>query len=66
MSPYAEYLLARPPKPALTATQAAKPARHYQPPADWGAKYLYDLSKSIDAGCERFWARRGLASKGDW
>ena len=66
MTTYAEYLLARPPKPALTATQAAKPARHYQPPATRDAKHLYDLARSIDAGCARFWARRGLVSKGDW
>ena len=60
MTAYAEYLLSRPKKPALTSSAAAKPSRHYQPPATWDEKCLSDLSKSVSVACDRFFRRRGM------
>jgi hypothetical protein len=58
MTPYAEYLLARPKKPALTPTQAARPERRYRRP-------MMDeqgLSKQVSRACDRFFRRRRMAT----
>ena len=60
MTAYAEYLLSRPKKPALTPTQAARPERRYQ-------KKSVDekgLSKQVSRACDRFFRRRMLAPDG--
>jgi hypothetical protein len=58
MTRYAEYLLARPKKPALTSMQAGRPARRYQKPMD--EQGLANLSQSVSTACDRFFVRRGL------
>jgi hypothetical protein len=62
MTPYAEYLLARPKKPALT--QAARKVTRSKPQP---SSYERGLSKSVGAACNDFWKRRGISTEGgDW
>jgi hypothetical protein len=67
MTPYAEYLLARPKKPALTSAQSRRPVPHrYQ--VAWDEKGLLNLSKSVSRACDDFFKRRGLGegSRTSW
>ena len=50
----------------LTAFQAARPARYYQPPAGSGQEGVLKLAKTVSAACDAFFRRRGMDPDASW
>jgi hypothetical protein len=64
MTPYAEYLLARPKKPALTCKQAARTAKRSRPNPSADER---NLSRQVRNACDAFFRDRELGVRsGSW